>query len=97
MPWFAVGHMFTPMCKLWSVDQTGNVFGLKSFLSCPHSCENEACCHCSIFWHILLPVSQGLQANRLRELQCRHKKGIAELFLKGAAPSKQMVGLQKQG
>lgn len=26
-PWFAVGHMFTPVCKLWPVDQTGNVWG----------------------------------------------------------------------
>jgi len=49
----------------------------------------------AVFWHILLPVSQGLGVNKSRELHCRHLKEIAELFPKGAASSKQMVGLKK--
>lgn len=87
--------MFTPMCKLWPVDQTGNVLGWKLPVI-SHSCENEASYCYSPFWHIL-PVSQGLQAKRLKELHWRYSKETAALFANDAVLSRWMVGLKKQG
>lgn len=72
-------------------------FWVESFLSCPHSCENEASCCYNPFWHFFLPVSQGLQAKRLKELHCRHSKETVALFAKDAALSRQVIGLKEQG
>lgn len=59
-------------------------FWVESFLSCPYSCENEASCCYNPFGHLFLPVSQGLQTKRLKELHCRHSKETVALFAKDA-------------
>lgn len=84
--------MFTPMCKLWPVDQTGSVLGWKLPVMSSFMWKWSFLLLQSFLAHL---VSQGLQAKRLKKLLCGHLKEIAALFAKDVALSRQIVGLKK--